>query len=505
MQQRMPTSTRGRTFLLGPLDAATRERTRALPWLAGVCALFVVAQLALVVPGSGLGWDETVYTSQVSPHVPAAWFSAPRARGISFLVAPLVTVTSSVLALRIYLAVLSGAGLLAALWVWRSLLPARVPAIGGALFSGLWITLFYGPTVMPNLWSAYGTLAAVGCFLRAVRDRRDRNALAGLAAALAVVALMRPPDALWLAGALAATATAVRRWRSGAALLALAAGLVLGGAEWVVEAYARYGGLSARLHRASEIQGGMRLHFAVDDQARALVGKTLCRPCAVGWHHPVTSVWWMLLPLLAAGGLAVAIRARRGAAALVTIVCAGAVAVQYLFLIGYAAPRFLLPTYALLALPVADLLHTVAFTPGGRPRPLGAAAVALGLTAHLAVQVGVLAHTAAGGRRTSAEYAAIATRLHHLGLRPPCVLSGDHAVPIAFHTGCASRQTSGPDRSITRAGLRALSRSTPTGVIVPRHASPPAFARTWRPAPLSPAPRFHGYRVYVAPPPAHPR
>jgi hypothetical protein len=533
MQQRMPTRLRGRPLRTGPLDAAVRPQPRPLPWLAAVCALFVVAQLALVAPGSGLGWDETVYTSQVSPHVPAAWFSAPRARGISFLVAPVVAVTPSVPALRVYLAVLSGAGLLLALWVWRSLLPLRVLVLGGALFAGLWITVFYGPAVMPNLWSAYGTLAAVGCFLRAVGDRRghdrhrdwdrtwnrrwgrsrgrsrdgsgDRNALAGLAAGVAVVALMRPPDALWLAVALAAAALAVRAWRSVAVLLALAAGVVLGGAEWVVEAYARYGGLSARIHRASEIQGGMSWHFAVDDQARALAGKTLCRPCVMGWEHPATAVWWFLLPLLAAGGLAVAIRARRGAVALATIGCAAAVSVQYLFLIGYAAPRFLLPAYALLALPVADCLLAPALTAAGRLRPVGATVVALGLCAHASVQYGVLAHTTATARRTSAEYRAVATHLHHLGLRPPCVLSGDHAVPIAFYTGCASRQTGGPDRSITRPALRALSRTTPTGVIVPRHTTPPPFTHTWHPSPLSPAPRFHGYRIYVSPrPPGRP-
>lgn len=47
------------------------------PWLAAVAASFTALQLALVVPGSGLGWDETVYTSQVSGSVPAAFFSAP--------------------------------------------------------------------------------------------------------------------------------------------------------------------------------------------------------------------------------------------------------------------------------------------------------------------------------------------------------------------------------------------------------------------------------------------
>lgn len=54
----------------------------ALPWLAGVAAALTLAHLVLVARGLGLGWDETVYVSQVGGHAPAAYFSAPRARGI---------------------------------------------------------------------------------------------------------------------------------------------------------------------------------------------------------------------------------------------------------------------------------------------------------------------------------------------------------------------------------------------------------------------------------------
>jgi hypothetical protein len=42
------------------------------------------------------------------------------------------------------------------------------------------------------------SLAAVGCFLRAARDRGDRSALVGLALAVALTGWMRPPDAVWL-------------------------------------------------------------------------------------------------------------------------------------------------------------------------------------------------------------------------------------------------------------------------------------------------------------------
>ena len=66
-------------------DLRTTAPARPLPWLLAVAGAFALAQLALAVPGVGLGWDETVYVSQVSPQAPAAFFSAPRARGITCL------------------------------------------------------------------------------------------------------------------------------------------------------------------------------------------------------------------------------------------------------------------------------------------------------------------------------------------------------------------------------------------------------------------------------------
>ncbi|MGH3312602.1 MAG: hypothetical protein ACRDP3_18810 [Streptomyces sp.] len=485
-----------RTARISPLGSVV-PGGRPLPWLASIAAAFVLVQLVLVVPGSGMGWDEAVYTSQVSRELPSAFFSAPRARGISYLAAPVAAFTSSITALRVYLALLSGAGLFASLWVWRGLLPTRVLATAGGLFAGLWITLFYGPAVMPNLWSAYGSLAAVGCFVRAARDRTDRRALAVLPVPLVVVALMRPPDAMWLVLALAAMSLAVRRWRRPGLLLLLAGALALGSAEWVIEAYVRYGGLFARLHRAGEIQGGMGWHMAVDDQIRSLAGRTLCRPCDVPWRHPVTALWWFALPPAAVAGVLVAPRIRRGATALVPALTAAVVAVPYLFLIGYAAPRFLLPSYALLALPVAECLWWIATGRTGRFRTAGTALVGLALTGHLAVQFAIVAHNAAGSRESRKDFTNTAAHLHRLGVRPPCVLTGDHAVQLAYYTGCASRQTGGPDASVTPAGVRAAARRQPVAVIVPPGHTKPAFARGWRPAPLPDAARFRGYHVYL--------
>ncbi|MEU4211811.1 hypothetical protein AB0F13_17700 [Streptomyces sp. NPDC026206] len=480
----------------------------ALAWLAALAAAYTFVQLALVVPGTGLGWDETVYVSQVGPQAPAAFFSAPRARGITLLVAPVAALSASTAVLRVWLAVLSGCGLFLSLWVWRRLLPAPVPTAAGALFCSLWITVLYGPQAMPNLWVAYGALCATGCFLRVVREGGDRRALAGLVLAVAFTALMRPGDALFLVLPLAGAAVCVRAWRGPAVLLALVAGAVLGGAEWVIEAYVRYGGLPARLHRAGEIQGGWGGHLALGHHVRALEGRSLCRPCDVPWRHPVTALWWFALPVLTAGGLVAAVRLRRLPVVALPVLVAVSLAAPYL-LIDYAAPRFLLPSYALLALPVALCLTVAASTAGRtqgarvRVRPLGATVLALALLAHVAVQHKVLDRAVSRSRGTRVAVERVVAELRRHGVRPPCVVTGTEAVRIAFRAGCASRQTGGHDGSSTPAQLLEAAGRRPVAVLVSGGRAAPSYARSWRVKPLPRLPgEAAGFRVHLSPPPA---
>ncbi|NGO09352.1 hypothetical protein G5C60_17550 [Streptomyces sp. HC44] len=474
-----------------------RERTSwrlgAQSWPAVVAGAFTLAQLALVRPGMGLGWDEIVYVSQVSDHAPEAFFSAPRARGVSLLVAPIASWSSSTALLRVYLALLSGLGLFLALRVWRGLFPVRVVGLAGALFATLWVTLFYGPQAMPNYWVAIGALAGVGCFLRAQGDRFDRAALWGVGVSAALMALMRPTDAIWVTLPLLALLVCVRRWRRWRLLVALVAGLVAGAGEWVVEAYVSHGGLSQRLADASWIQGGLGWNFAIDDQARTLVGRTLCRPCTAPWPHPAVMIWWFVLPLLAALGVAIAVRAGRTAGTLLPLACAATAAFPYLFLIGYAAPRFLLPAYALLAIPVADALtHLVAGRSRTR-RKVAVALVALGLAGHLAVQYAVLNHIVDGTYDSRRDWARTAAELHRLGVRPPCLLTGHEAIPIAFYARCSSAQTGGHNANTTRADIERTARRLPVAVLTTQEDQPPPYARTWLPH------RIGEVQIHVAP------
>ncbi len=467
--------------------------------LAAVAGAFTLAQLLLVHPSMGLGWDEVVYVSQVGTEAPAAFFSAPRARGVSLLVAPVALWSSSTVLLRVYLALLAGLGLYLALRAWRGLFPSRVLACAGALFASLWVTLFYGPQAMPNYWVAIGALLCAGCSLRARAGRPGRRALWGVLAGAALMAWMRPMDAVWVTVPLFVLAVAVRRWRLG---IALVVGLAAGAVEWVIEAYVAYGGLGERLSEASRIQGDLGWHFAVDDQLRSLAGRTLCRPCTGDMPHPVVFAWWFALPLLALIGLMYAIRAGRAARTLVPLACATTAAVPYLFLIGYAAPRFLLPAYALLALPVADALLRLATAPHGRWRPVAATVIALGLAGHLAVQYVVLDRTV---DRTTADrraWAGSAARLHRLGVRPPCLLTGHQAIPVAYHTGCSSGATSGHNANTTAADILRTARRIPVATLTAPGSAPPAYARGWELHQLDGLSVRIAPRARPAPPPA---
>ncbi|MFE0802138.1 hypothetical protein [Streptomyces sp. NPDC058812] len=446
--------------------------------IAAVAAVFTLLQLVFVHPWMGLGWDETVYVSQVTSHHPAAFFSAPRSRGVSLLVAPVASWSSSTELLRVYLAVLSGLGLYLALRAWKGLFPARVLATAGAFFATLWVTLFYGPQAMPNYWVAIGALICVGCFLRAWQGLSGRAALWGVVAGAALMAWMRPTDAVWVTLPLLVLVLVRRHWLL---LLALAGGLAAGGVEWVIEAYGWYGGLGERLSRASEIQGGLGWNIAVDDQMRSLGGRGLCRPCTGSMPHPVVTLWWIVLPAVAVLGVVVAVRARRAARTVIPFACAVTAALPYLFMIGYAAPRFLQPAYALLAVPVAVALWHLVRTGRGRWRPVAASLVALALAGHLAVQFAVLVGTVDRNVESREDWARVADELHRLGVRPPCLITGHESIPIGYYTGCSSGATSGNNENTTAAEIVDTARRIPVADVTGPGGTPPGYARDWSP------------------------
>jgi hypothetical protein len=94
-----------------------------------------------------------------------------------------------------------------------------------------------------------------------------------------------------------------------------------------------------------------------------------------------------LLPVLVVVGLIAAARLRWLPVGLVVTLAAATSAGVYLFLIDYAAPRFLLPAYGLLAIVVAAGAIWLTNRPRGTWRIAGFTVLAGGLVLHLASQV----------------------------------------------------------------------------------------------------------------------
>jgi hypothetical protein len=509
-----PVSARPEAIDLPPARprTATRDRWIAEGALLATALAYGLSQLQLL--RVNLGWDESIYFSQVSRTVPAAFFSAPRARGITWLAEPLAMFSSSAPALRIYLAVLSAAALYLAFRVWFRVLPAGGVVIAAMLFASLWITRFYGAELMPNLWVAFAAVAAVGGFLRVARAERDLVGMVAAAGGLAFAAVMRPSDAAWVVLPLLVATLLVPAWRTRWRLYLLTLmGFVVGALPWVIEANQRFGGVSARINQASAIQGGLGWHPQVLMQHwQTLDGPLLCRPCSPQPVPPTNSFWLLLILPVAvlaifvvrriAGtggstGLATSADTGRGsgggtgrASVVVATVVGLSIAVPYLLLVDYSAPRFLLPAFALLSLPfgvslwwLITLVLRLARRRSSRYRYPLIGVLALGLLLGLGGQAVsqqlTLNQRVASASNSTQVYSALAADLHRLGVQSPCVLSGYRSPQVAYYTGCASRNVNGHDASITADQLAALGSHEVVGALVRPGYKPPHYAHTW--------------------------
>ena len=457
------------------------DRPRAV--LAVVCALYAVAPVVLVGPHFWFGWDESVYISQVSRYRPALLFTAPRARGMPLLVAPVAELTSSTAALRVYLAVLSAIGLYLAFRPWLRLLPGYTVPLAAVLFVTLWVSIFYGFEAMPNLYVAIGALAAAGHFLRARQEPERRRHLVWLAAWLAFTALMRPTDSLYLVIPLAVAAVTMRdiSLRNRGVLLAvLIGGVAIGWAEWAVEAFVSYGGLAARIHAASaEVAPG--LHAALGLQARTLAGSIACNPCTqpVVWS---ATAWWFAVPPAAALGIASAIRRRAAAVILLPTLCGLALLAEYTLTVDYAAPRYLLPTYALLSLACAEgftFIYRVLTRSWSRRLWLAAASAAV--VVQLASQLWILERHVMPPQTAGRQQAlALSQAIRQHGVRQPCNVVGHLSATIPFGAYCSDVPTIGHPSLVM-----AKTRTADVAVVTSRRVAG-RFYSTW------PVYRLHG-------------
>ncbi|HEU5033788.1 MAG TPA: hypothetical protein VFT62_03415 [Mycobacteriales bacterium] len=463
------------------LRAGSRIVRSPLFLLGVVSVLHAISPLVLVGVHHGFGSDETVYLSQINGSHPATIFSAPRARGLTLLVAPVTVWTSSVPVVRLWLAFLTGVGTFVAFRPWLRLTNPYVVPLAALLFSSLWTTIYYGFEAMPNIYVAYSAVFAVACVLR-YRQGGQRRWLAGLFVSMVLLALLRPSDAGYVfvplfvaAMVLRGLARRDRAWIAGTALL----GLVAGAAEWAVEAYVRFGGLLNRVHLAEAEQGKPgALYFSLGKQADVLTGPLLCRGGCHA-HAPWWAlVWWFAIPVLVA--VALFVWRRRPAVMVLPTVVGLALAAEYLVSVGYGAPRFLTPVYALLALPSAvGLVAAVRWLSARAGAPAWRAAVVVGAAAVVLAQIGSQVHIVQSSivpstRGKVAEYVKVGEALRaQLPLHQrPCLIAGHDSNPVAFAARCSSYPA-------TPAGLIAADDAGTDVIWLSRHRRLPAPIAHW--------------------------
>lgn len=117
----------------------------------------------------------------------------------------------------------------------------------------------------------------------------------------------------------------------------------------------------------------------------------------------------------------------------------------------------------------------------------------VGLAGHLAVQLAVLERTVSRTNAQHRDWSRTAAELHRLGVRKPCLLTGQDAIPIGFYAGCASAATHGHNANTSLTIIDRTARSMPVANVTPTGSRPPAYARDW------PAHRYGALELRVAP------
>ena len=410
-----------------------------------VCVLHGISPLVLVGVHQLFGHDETVYLSQINGFIPGDLFTAPRARGLTLIVAPVTLLTTSIVAIRVWLAAVTAVLMYVGFRPWLRLVPAWTVPVAAALFNCLWTTIFFGFEAMPNIYVALGALPAVALVVAQLREPVLRwGRLIWLAVAGAFISLIRPSDALAVIVVLVATAVltrgVTRRVRIAVATAA-SLGFVLGALEWVIEAYVRFGGPAHRLALAQAEQGTPGLHFSLVQQVRVLSGPILCRTGCQAHVALPNVAWWIAAALFVVVGLWASRGSERRALRIATL--AGlAVMAEYVFTIPYGAPRFMLPTYMLLSLPAAAGVMAVIAAARRLARPLAATIVTatLVLVAGFAgAQVFVLRHQVLPETNLKLERDAALARIVRAdaGVRPCILAAGRSGAEIAYLARCA--------------------------------------------------------------------
>ena len=415
---------------------------------------FFVVNVVVVGVHFGFTHDEAVYLSQVNPSVPDVAWHAWRAWGTAILMAPVAGITSDVGWIRVWAAALTSTGLVLAFWPWLSHLRDSVAPLASFLFATTWFALYFGNSVQPNIYVALSAVGTVGLFVRLTsadpRGRR-RASLFALGVVAFLLSLVRPSDGLLVITPLGLAALLAPSVRRPVVAVPLVTGWFFGWLPWLVESFVSFGGPvhRYRLSSAQDAVGGLHLNVhTASVYLRALDG-----PFYAGRQYgspgPYSAPWLVItclaLALMEIGAYA-HWRARRLASTALVISVAAALALFYVFLLGYSALRFLLPITALLGIVIAaGLVQLVRICPG-KTAYAAAGMVGAALAANLGFQLASLHSHVQADRPTRDVFHSLGVAVRDLGVRRPCVVLGTvDPTPVAFAAHCeATAQTTDP-------------------------------------------------------------
>jgi hypothetical protein len=421
----------------------------SLSWLILVSGLFVLAELLPALLRLPLGADEITYIARTSARASGVFLPPVHGHGVSLLAAPVTLLTTSLLALRIWMAVLSGLALFGSLLCWRGLRQAWILALAGFIFASLAITQLSGVQVYPDLWTGFGALAITGLLLQAVQGRmRPRIVLPLIGFVAFFIVLLRPQNIAFVLAPTIVAALIVRGWRQRNVLIAMIIGVAAGLLEWSAESFLWFGGLANRIQLAGAEPPKFGLYFSVPMQVKVLSGPWYCDPTQKpnlchGWTYPGLTVWWLAFAALVALGLFAAWRLADKASSVLAVVTGGWVALCYVLFVPFGAPRYLLPTFALVAIVAADGIKWLGTMPSWRRA--GAALACAFLLVGVVTQHIVLTRETANSA-ASRQFASKANQLRQLGIRPPCLIP--HSPSVAYYLGCTAPWTGGHVRDV---------------------------------------------------------
>jgi hypothetical protein len=421
-------------IVAGPPARRPLSRDSVL-WLIVVAGAFLAAELTPALLRMPLGTDEITYIARTSVRVSGVMLPPVHGQGAGLLAAPVTLITDSLLAIRIWMAVLSAVGLFLGMLCWRGLRPMWVLALAGLILAGLAVTQDSGVQVYPDWWGALGVLALTGLLLHAVRGTaRSRLVLPSIAVASLAIVVMRPQNVVFIMGPAILAVIVVPGWRQLRIVAAMAVGTMLGFLEWIVGAYVWYGGLAERLHQAGQEPPPLRIYFSLGTQVKVLSGPWYCIPPAGchGWVMPGESVWWVAFLGVAVLGVVVTWRTAARTSAVLAAVTAVWVIALYAFLVPFGAPRYLLPSLALMSVLAADAVAWLVTK--ARWRRAAVAFACVFLLSGIISQRFVLQQLAAA-EKSGRPYLAQAAQLRDLGVRPPCVVG---STAVAYYLGCTA-------------------------------------------------------------------